>query len=62
MGKVDIDNFCQFFGDFFLQKCLSSPPCFILLLSNLLNLIVRGGHIKGKFLKKNIQNSSSQNL
>ena len=37
MGKVEIGNFCCLIGDIsiiFLQKCLlSSPPCFIRLLS-----------------------------
>ena len=41
MGKVEIDNFCQVIGDiyiFSLQKyLLSSPPCFIRLLSKSLN-------------------------
>ena len=43
MGKVEIDNFCQVIGGYlklFLHKCLlSSPPCFIRLLSKSLNLI-----------------------
>ena len=43
MGKEEIDNFFCLIGDiwiFFLQKCLlSSPACFIQLLSKLLNLI-----------------------
>ena len=53
MGKVEIDSVCCLTGDirhFFSQICLlSSPPCFIRLLSKLLNLI---GDIKGKFSKK----------
>ena len=43
MGKVEIDSFCRVIGGyliFFLQKySLSSPPCFIRLLSKSLNLI-----------------------
>ena len=43
MGKEEIDNFFCLIGDiwnFFLQKCLlSSPACFIQLLSKSLNLI-----------------------
>ena len=38
--------------EFLSQICLlSSPPCFICLLSKLLNLIGCWGHMKGKFLK-----------
>ena len=41
------------FEFFFLQKhLLSSPPCFIRLLSKSLNLIGWRGNIKGKFSKK----------
>ena len=43
MGKVEIGNFYQVIGDiryFVLQNCLlSSPPCFIRLLSKSLDLI-----------------------
>ena len=62
MGKVEIDNFCQVIRDIGkkIQKyLLSSPPCFIRLLSKSLNLIGWRGNIKGKF-SKNIQYSSSQ--
>ena len=64
MGKVEIDNFCQVIGDIlflFLQKCLlSSPPCFIRLLSKSFDLIGLQGNIKGKFSIFFLQNSSSQ--
>ena len=43
MGKVEVYNFFCLIGDiwnFFLQKCLlSSPACFIRLMSKSLNLI-----------------------
>ena len=63
MGKVEIDSFCCLTGDIQLQFTqiflLSSPPCFIRLLSKSLNLIGSRGDIKYKF-SKNIQNSSQK--
>ena len=53
MWKLTISAKSLGIFDFFLQKCLlSSPPCFIRLLSKLLDLIGLRGDIKGKFSKK----------
>ena len=58
MGKEDIDKFfLSHWGylDFFFQKyLLSSPLCFIRLLSKLVNLIGCPGDKKGQFHKKNL--------
>ena len=56
MGKEEIDNFFCLIGDiwifFFLQKCsLSSPLCFIRLLSKSVNLIGCRGGKKGLLLR-----------
>ena len=54
MGKEEIQDFFCLVGDswnFFLQKCLlSSPLCFVRLLSKSVNLIGCRGSKKGKFL------------
>ena len=63
IGKAETASFCRLIGDIlflFLQICLlSSPPCFICLLSKFLNLIGCLGDMKGNFLK-NVKKSSSQ--